>query len=90
MDHGRALGGVQQPGPQPDQPRGPDREDHERVFVVREVSVGTNWPRRSPTSSITGPVRIRGRSSTTSDSNGSLCFPVDLAEDHLRVSTDSS
>ena len=46
--------------------------------------ISTSWPRRSPTSSITGPVRSLG-ASTTSDSNGSCSLPLDFAKDHLRL-----
>ena len=72
-----------QPRAEADQARGPGIEKIMNVYSLWLV-ISTNWPRRSPTSSITGPVRSVGIS-TTSDSNGSCSLAVDLAENHLRL-----
>ena len=49
----RALRGVEQPRAQADQAAGGNRERDVRVLAAAVIS--TSWPRRSPTSSITGP-----------------------------------
>ena len=83
VDHGRALRGVQQPRPQPDQPAGGNRKNHVRIVVVR-------WSCRPTARGAGRSIPSRGRYWLSGDFDHQRLerlfdHAVVLVQDHLRL-----